>query len=889
MSDALSSPAVYELVKSGVKLTPMMEQYFKIKENYKDMILLFRMGDFYEVFFDDAKDASRILNIALTHRGKLDGHPIPMAGIPHHAASNYIDKITANGMKAAICEQVEDPKMAEGIVKRAVTQVVSPSMPYDLEKIQAKDNKFIASGFYNNSIYSLSLLDFTTGDFFGLNTKDEEDFIEQLRLYAPQEFIAHLGQFDQHKKINDYIQSERLLLTNICQEYFDEKISHEYIKKLIPAYKRDEILKQNPNIVSIIGAISYYVCSTQSLEKVDHIKQFKLHNNEDFLKVTYPTLVGLEIFPKSREFYKDSLLGHVDKTKTSMGSRLLKQFFLRPLKSSEQINKRFDAIEYFMQELEGIKELRDDLTMIRDIDRIMAKVSTGKANGADLLNLATAIDFAIKSLDNHKKLPKGFLPQLANQKLSSLKELSTHIFNTINDEIGAKLDKGNLIKPKASRQRDKLAKVAFHASEAILELEQKFRKQTGIGNLKVKSNNVAGYFIEVSKMHTNKVPEEFKRRQTLVNCERYTNPALNDLESDIVNAKDKLLKLERKIFEDIIMQTTGLISSICEVTQIIATLDVFQGFAWLTMQEELTRPEIISDRKILNIKGAFHPLIKKSIKDQFVAHDLLLDEHQYFGLITGPNMAGKTTVMREMAIIQLLAQIGCFVPAESTQLSLCDYIFSRLGASDDIIKGQSTFMVEMTETAEIIRHATEDSLIILDEIGRGTSTFDGMSIAWSLVEYFVQETKAKTLFSTHYHELIDLVEVLPPAKNLTVRTQKVKNTVQFLYELIEEGATQSFGINVAALAGIPKKILRRSNQILSKIEKSNHSEKIINHIQAKEMDLDQMDLFDGSTQPAEVPKHLLEIEEELENLDVFNMTPIQAINKLSDMQKILNQ
>ncbi|MDA9793041.1 DNA mismatch repair protein MutS, partial [Bacteriovoracaceae bacterium] len=676
MSDALSSPAVYELVKSGVKLTPMMEQYFKIKENYKDMILLFRMGDFYEVFFDDAKDASRILNIALTHRGKLDGHPVPMAGIPHHAASNYIDKITANGMKAAICEQIEDPKMAEGIVKRAVTQVVSPSMPYDLEKIQVKDNKFIASGFFNNGIYSLSFLDFTTGDFFGLNTKDEEDFIEQLRLYAPQEFIAYLGQFDQHKKINDFIQSERLLLTNISQEYFDEKISHEYIKNLIPAYKRDEILKQNPSIVSIIGAISYYVCSTQSLEKVDHIKQFKLHNNEDFLKVTYPTLVGLEIFPKSREFYKDSLLGHVDKSKTSMGSRLLKQFFLRPLKSSEQINKRFDAIEYFMQDLEGIKELRDDLTMIRDIDRIMAKVSTGKANASDLLNLATAIDFAIKNLEIHKKLPKGFLPQLAKQKLSSLKELSAHILNTINDEIGAKLDKGNLIRPKANRQRDKLAKVAFHASEAILELEQKFRKQTGIGNLKVKSNNVAGYFIEVSKMHTSKVPEEFKRRQTLVNCERYTNPALNDLESDIVNAKDKLLKLERKIFEDIIIQTTELISSINDVTQIIATLDVFQGFAWLTMQEELTRPEIVSDRKLLNIKGAFHPLIKKSIKDQFVAHDLLLDENQYFGLITGPNMAGKTTVMREMAIIQLLAQIGCFVPAESTQLSLCDYIFS---------------------------------------------------------------------------------------------------------------------------------------------------------------------------------------------------------------------
>lgn len=897
MSDKSNSDkalSIFEIAKSGVKLTPMMEQYLSIKEQYKDTLLLFRMGDFYELFFQDAKDASRILNIALTHRGKLGEHPIPMAGIPHHAASTYIDKITAQGMKAAICEQTEDPKAAKGIVKRAVTQVVSPGMPYDLEKIQQVENKFIACGYYENGLYTLSFLDFTTGEFFGLNAKDQDDFIEQLKLYNPQEFLTYLGQFDNHQKINDFLNIDKFLVTNISQEYFNEKYSGEYIKRLIPAYKRDQILKQNPNIIATIGATSYYVCSTQSLEKVEHIKPFKLQNNEDFLKVTHPTLVGLEIFPKSRENYKDSLLGHVDKTKTSLGSRYLRQLFLRPLKSTEQINIRFNAIEYFMENFNKLEDLREELSMIRDIDRIMAKISTGKANGSDLLNLATSIKFALKSSKEFDGLPKNFLPRIAKKKIEELAALADHIENTINDEIGASLDKGNLIKPGASRQRDKLAKVAFNASEAILELERKYREKTGISNLKIKSNNVAGYFIEVSKSHVKKVPSDFQRRQTLVNSERYLSPELDELERDIISAKDKLLKLERKIFDEIICQTINLSDSIVDVAKLIATLDVFQGFAWLTLQEEFVRPEVFEDRKLMDIKGAFHPLIKKSIKDKFVAHNLLLDESVYFGLVTGPNMAGKTTVMREMAIVQLLAQIGCFVPAISAKVSLCDYIFSRLGASDDIIKGQSTFMVEMTETAEILRHATKHSLIILDEIGRGTSTFDGMSIAWSLVEHFVKDVKAKTLFSTHYHELIDLVDMLPNGKNLTVRTEKVAGKVQFLYELIERGAAQSFGINVAELAGLPKKVLRRSKDILHRIENASHGQNLVDHIHGKEVDRDQLDMFSIDEAKVDedstlIPANLLRIEEELEKVDLFNMTPIQALNKLNDIQQILNQ
>jgi DNA mismatch repair protein MutS len=882
-----SSPDIFEMVKSGVKLTPMMQQYFSIKENYKDIIVLFRMGDFYEVFFDDAIKASRILNIALTYRGKIGDYKIPMAGIPHHAASTYIDRITDVGEKAAICEQIEDPKAAKGIVKRAVTLVVSPGMPYDIEKIRVKDNKFLAAGFYNEGQYTLSFIDFTTGEFFGLNVSNENEFIDQLKLYAPQEFISSFDQWKDHSDILSFINADQFLHSSIGEEYFQEKYSALYIEKLIPAYKRDKILNSNHNALSTIGGLSYYICSTQSLETVDHVRPYKLLNNENHMKATQPTLVGLEILPKTREHYKNSILGFCDRTKTSMGSRYLRQIFLAPLKDKTEIESRFDGIDYFLNNISTVEDLRSEMATIRDVDRIMAKITTKRANGADLCNLATAFDFYFNALVLLKNFPTSILAPLSKTQTTMIQKLSKNIQTTINDEIGANLNKGNLIKQGANKERDKLAHVAYNASEAILNLEKRFREETGISNLKIKSNNVAGYFIEVSKANSSKMPERFQRRQTLVNCERYISTELNELEKDIIAAKEKLQKLERKIFDDIIVEITKDNVAVTNICESIASLDVFQSLAWVAYQEEFTRP-IISDKKVLNIQGAFHPLIKKNIKDQFVTHNMLLDDHCYFALITGPNMAGKTTVMREMAIIQFLTQIGSFVPAGKVEIGLCDYLFSRLGAHDDIIKGQSTFMVEMTETAEILRHATENSLIILDEIGRGTSTYDGMSIAWSLVEHFIHEIKARTLFSTHYHELIDLVDGLGMAKNLTVKTEKVKGKVQFLYELIEEGAAQSFGLNVAELAGLPKNILKRSREILDKLEENSTSNVAFDELNNKTpqtLNADQMSFF--MTNPAvqtEIPEYLTKLEDELGKMDVHNMTPLQAINKLNEIK-----
>lgn len=867
-----------EIIAKGVKLTPMMEQYYEIKQQFPETLLMFRMGDFYELFFEDARLASKILNISLTHRGKLGGHPIPMSGIPHHAAAAYVDRITAQGQKVAICEQVEDPKAAKGIVKRAVTQVVSPSMPYNLDKTEVSENNFMACAFEVDKELYLILVDYTTGDFFGLYLSTAQELVEKLELYRPKELICFMGQWDKKPELVYYIDKTSILCTYLSEEYFQEKYSQIYIEKLIPTYKRDQVLKLHPQILAPIGALSYYICSTQSLESISHMRPFQMLSAEKDMKITRSTLVGLEIFPKSKELYKDSLLGHMDATKTAMGTRKLRAVFQAPLRDSDLIQKRLNTVDRLRKDQDKLQLIREHLFNIRDVERILAKVSSGKVNGADLLNLGSAYTTFNQIEKVIPKLPSGLLNSLSKKDKEVLLETSQKIKKTINDEVGAHLEKGNLINLGVDKQRDHLAKLSYNVAESLIELEAQYRKSTEIPNLKIKSNNVAGYFIEVSKSHTKKVPKEFIRRQTLVNSERYQSPELAEFEKNIISAKDKLLKLERKIFERLVGEIKLSASLWLTLANNIALIDVFQSFAWVSIQDDFTRAKIES-KKVLNVKQGWHPLIKKSVQDQFVSHDLSLNKENFFGLITGPNMAGKTTVMREMAIIQFLTQIGSFVPAQSVSLGLVDYIFSRLGASDDIIKGQSTFMVEMSETAEIIRHATDKSLIILDEIGRGTSTYDGLSIAWSLVEYFVEKTQALTLFSTHYHELIDLVETLKGAKNLTVKTINENGHVQFLYQLIEQGATQSFGIHVAKLAGLPNDILNRSGQILAQLESEHSSKQVPN----KNSHCNQLDMF------AATPQIIYEdnsspLIEELSELDLLNITPLEAMQKLHDLK-----
>lgn len=865
-----------ELVAAGVKLTPMMEQYYAVKKQYPGILLMFRMGDFYEMFFEDAREAARLLNISLTVRGKLGETPIPMAGIPHHAAATYVDRISQFGKKVVICEQVEDPKVARGIVKRAVTQIVSPGMPYDLDKASQSENKFLASAYQSKGHFVLILLDFTTGDFFGITFKTIEELCERLMMVRPKEFISYMGQWEKFPILEEHLTAIDALKTHLSQEYFEEKHSGFYIQKLIPTYQRDGIIAQNPDILCPLGALSYYVTSTQTLEKVSHLRPFRLVNNEENMKVTYATLAGLEIFPRSRETESNSLLGFMDRTKTSMGTRHLKQFFQSPLCDLAAITRRLDLISSLMEKPAIIKELRSYLENVRDIDRIMAKISTAKANAGDMLNLSAAIRFYFdiqKTMDeNHF----SFFQKLPKKDVDFLTDLAKTITETISDEMGAHADKGNLIRPGASKERDRLASLSNSATDEILKLETQYRASTNISNLKIKHNNIAGYFIEVSNSHLGKVPKSFMRRQTLVNNERYVTAELETFEKDVTQALDKLIKLEKEIFESITRSVQDNSHLILDVAKRLAQIDVFQSLAWISLQENFARPMLHADRRMVEIKGAWHPLIKANIRDSFVTHNVTLNEQCYFGLITGPNMAGKTTVMREVAIIQYLAQLGCFVPAASADLGVCDYLFSRLGASDDIIKGQSTFMVEMAETAEILRHASDRSLIILDEIGRGTSTYDGLSIAWALVEHFVKELKPLTLFATHYHELIELVDGLPEAKNYTVRTEQKNGKVQFLYELIEQGATQSFGIHVAELAGLPKNVLRRSREILRELEEK----------EAKSSHPTNQLTFFNAVEPT-VPTHLRSLEQDLKDLDLLNLTPLQALQKLHDFKEQL--
>jgi len=867
----MSIETLQKIVDAGNKLTPMMSQYYDIKKQYSDIFLLFRMGDFYEVFFDDAVALSALLNITLTHRGKIGDYKIPMAGIPHHAASNYVDKLTNMGFKVAICEQIEDPKLAQGVVKRAVTQIVSPGMPFDLEKINSQDANFIVAATKSKNIFYLVALDFTTGKFVGYVLPTKSDFLNKLGILSPKEFILFMGQWDNDPDISYFISQTKILKTNLSEEYFEKKYTKTYIAKLIPSYSFDNIIMANEAILSPIGALAYYIFSTQNIEACSHLTSFTIENYNQFMNITMSTLEGLEIIPKSKLSHKDSLLGHTDKTITAMGKRYLKNIFLSPLVEHDKISHRHQLINYFLQNRSTLETVRNELKNVRDLERILAKITTRKTTASDLLNLKNSIISFIKIQNYVNDIPKSSIDNWSIKDIETLNNLANIIQNTINEEITASLDKGNLIKEGINQERDRLSTLNNNVVEELIKLENKYRKNSNIIKLRVRSNNVFGYFIEIPKSQIKNVPESFTRTQTLTNSERYITKELQEFEKEILSAKENLERLERKIFNDIIQEVITISKEIQNLSNFLSYIDVFTGFSQLAIEEDYTLPIIFQDKKIINIKGGWHPLIKSKIQENFVQHDLYLDENCFFGLITGPNMAGKTTVMREVAIIQLLAQIGSFVPANFAELGICDQLFSRLGASDDITKGQSTFMMEMTETAEIIRHASPKSLIILDEVGRGTSTHDGLSIAWALVEHFIDKTKALTLFSTHYHELINVVEKREGAKNLTVEIVNNNGEIHFLYRLLEQSTAQSFGLYVAKLAGLPKNILNRSKELLSKIEDK----------------ISRPTLFD-SIPIDPTPDYLKDIEKTLKNINLLNTTPLEAMQKLHDLQDRIN-
>lgn len=870
-----------DVINAGVKLTPMMEQYFEIKSQYPGILMLFRMGDFYEVFFEDAVEVSKRLNITLTHRGKIGDIEIPMAGIPHHAAPAYVDRLTGQGLRVAIAEQIENPKDAVGIVKRAVTQVVSPGLPFDLERADS-EQRFMACAARSKECLWLVFLDFTTGDFMAQSCQDENAFLEKLRLHSPRELITFMGQWDDIPELNRLCEHESILKTHLSADYFNREVSKPWLSKLVPTYNRDQTIKKHIDVLGPIGALAYYVGSTQKHESFMHIRPLRLTDDSGTMQVTLPTLTGLEILPRSRDYYKESLLGFVDRCQCALGTRALKRLILAPLTDDQAISARQDFTAYMIENIPLLEETRDQLSEVRDLERIMAKISTGKATGSDLVNLAASIR-VYQTIDKVlQKAPTQARTPLKAKELKQLDALKEVIQSTINDEIGAALEKGNLIRPGSHKNRDKLAKLAGGAKEELKKLEERYQSETGFQKLRVKSNNIFGYFVEIPKSLSDKMPKTFERRQTLVNTERYITDELNSLEKDMLQAKIRLEKVEREIFKALLDEVQNQSEAIATLSSELGILDAFTSLAFVSWQEDFVRPQVSCNNRGVKLKGAWHPLIKASLKDAFVAHDLELTKERSFGLITGPNMAGKTTVMREVAIIQLLAQVGTFVPATSAKLGTCDFLFSRLGASDDILKGHSTFMVEMAETAEILRHATDRSLIILDEVGRGTSTWDGLSIAWALVEWLIDNTKATTLFATHYHELIELIEERKEfAKNLTVETKSFEGDVQFLYRLIEQGASQSFGIYVAKLAGLPKPLLARAQEILHGLEEQAQQHQV--------KKASQLSFFEEEPVQAPIPPHFMRLERELSKVDVMHMTPLEALQKLHELKTTWNE
>ena len=871
------------VLDSGCRLTPMMRQYLSIKRGQEEgTVVLFRMGDFYECFFEDAADVARILGIALTRRGKVGGFPVPMAGIPHHAAGGYIDRLTAEGRKVAIAEQVEDPRDAVGIVRRAVVQVASPAIPYDLDKADPLGRRFIASAWGRGGRHVLVAIDFTTGEFFGMAAGDGEDLMERIRLLSPREMLLHMGQFEGIPGFRALLKAYDVLPTYLSQEYFDPLFTAGHVERLVPGHGRDEALALDPDVLRPLGAVAYYVCSTQPQEGgYAHVRPFRMVGDDGKMRISLPTLTGLGVLPGPGEARAESLLGFLDRARTPLGSRRLHALLLSPLDDREGILARQELTAFLAGRPGLLEDVRGRLGAVGDPERILAKVGKGRATAADLRRLAAGAEAALGIWRDVADLPGGVFERLSAEEARAVGGFAAEVLAQVGEGPDATAEKGGLIKEGVSPKRDRLAGLLKGASGEVARLEGRYRKETGVARLKVGSNNVAGFFVEVGRGHAAEMPERFRQRHTLVNAVRYVTDELLALEHDVLTARGDLERTERELFGRLVAKASRLAGPLGKTASNVALLDAFASLAWTALDEGFARP-VLLEGSGMRLRGAWHPLVKASLQDAFVPHDLALGEGRSLGLITGPNMAGKTTVMREAAIVQVLAQVGSFVPAAEARVGLCDRVFSRLGAGDDILKGRSTFMVEMGEVAGIVRHATARSLVVLDEVGRGTSTYDGLGIAWALVEHLMDEVGALVLFATHYHELVDVVAAREGGVNLTMETRSRKGEVRFLYRLVEGAAGQSFGIHVARMAGLPPSILARAGEVLGALER-----RVVDpgRVPAPGAAPAAGGPAAGSGSAAAGPAAPSPLERELAGLDPESLTPLEALQKLYEFKK----
>ena len=806
----------------GGKLTPAMKQYMDIKNKHKDCIVFFRMGDFYETFYEDAKTTSKALDIALTKRGiKNSDQSIPLAGIPYHSLDSYLGKMIKQGYKIAIVEQMEDPKEAKGIVKRDVARIVTPGTVID-QNLIGKNNNYIVALSIGKDLFGISFIDISTGDFFTTELANFDNVMIELLKHNPSEVILPFSfeNSDLSKKIESY----NLYISYVSDVDYYQDNAKKAIKKHFNVFSLEGYgLKQKDLAVSASGAVLSYLHNTQK-NTLSHITSVKYYSKKDYLDMDITTIKNLELLKNIRENTDEgTLLKILDKTLTPMGSRLLTNFLLKPMLDVAKINERLLAVEEFINKPFTNEELRDLLKNISDLERLISRINYGNSNPRDLVFLHGSLELipGVKNLLND--VESVLLNKLSN--MDDLPNISRLIDDSIMDDPPANLTGGNFIKKNYNEELDDLRDISFSAKKVIKEIEEKERKDTGIKSLKIRYNRVFGYYIDVTKRNLSLVPEHYIKKQTLVNSERFITEELKGLEEKILTADEKIIILEKQLFDEIVDIIKKETVKIQDVADKIAYLDVLCSFGIVSLKNNYVRPMINNEFK-LRLKNSRHPVVEK-ITD-FIPNTVDISPDNKIMIITGPNMAGKSVFMRQIALNVIMAQIGCFVAADAAELGVIDKIFCRTGAIDDISHGQSTFMVEMSETAQILNNATSKSLIILDEIGRGTSTYDGVAIAWAVAEHIAKNIKAKTMFATHYHVLNNLEKEVKGVKNYNIAVEEKENKVIFLRKILEGGTNKSYGIHVAKLAGIPPSVIDKSREIQFKLEQEDEiSEKII--------------------------------------------------------------
>lgn len=875
--------------------TPMMQHYLKTHEEYKDCILFYRLGDFYEMFFDDAKVVSKELELTLTGKSCGAEERAPMCGIPYHAAETYLTRLVKKGYKVAICEQVEDPKLAKGMVKREVTRVVTPGTTLNAQALDETKNNYIMCIAYIGDHYGISSADITTGDYYVTEVDSERKLLDEVNKYQPTEIICNEAFYISGIDIDDMKNRMGIVIYSLDAWYFSDETAQMTLKDHFKVRDLEGLgLADYDSGVVAAGALLKYLYETQKTT-LSNLVAIHPYTTGKFMIIDSSTRRNLELVETLREKQKrGSLLWVLDKTRTAMGARTLRSFVEQPLIERTEIEERYDAIDEFNTNAITREEIREYLNPVYDLERLITRVTYQTASPRDLIAFRNSIHMLppIKTLMSDFQSP--LLKRLYEQ-LDTLDELYELIERSITEEPPLTLHDGGILKEGYNEEVDRLRKAKTDGKSWLADLEAKEREKTGIKNLKIKYNKVFGYYLEVTNSFKDLVPDYFTRKQTLANAERFITPELKELEDVILGAEDKLIVLEYELFREVRQKVADEVVRIQKTAKAVAQIDVFASLATVAEQNNYCRPKL-NEKGLIDIKDGRHPVVERMIQNEmFVANDTYLDNgSNRVSIITGPNMAGKSTYMRQSALIVLMAQIGSFVPAKSAKIGIVDRIFTRVGASDDLASGQSTFMVEMSEVANILRNATSNSLLILDEIGRGTSTFDGLSIAWAVVEHISNPRLlgAKTLFATHYHELTELEGKLNSVNNYCIAVKEKGDDIVFLRKIVKGGADKSYGIQVAKLAGVPDNVIERAKEIVEELSNNDITE-IVQNISAEgsskrskpkldEVDLEQISLLDTMDNDT--------ILNELKELDLGQMTPIKAMNKLYELQnKVKNR